>query len=154
MQFSFWLVLQQHCNTSCGQVATWACPLRTILATFLGLQRLHKVELGLLVREPNSENCSDLIIAAPPFWESYHCTRYKLYLSLVKATITHAIYRPDSFVLMLRYCENLKAKRYESTTLNRIVADKSHRVPFIIIFFSIILTILSRDMLKMMEKKR
>ena len=29
---------------------------------------------------------------------------------------------------MLRYCENLNAIRYESTTLNRIVADKSHRV--------------------------
>ena len=39
-----------------------------------------------------------------------------------------AIYRPDSFVLMLRYCANLKAIRYESTCLNRIVADKSHRV--------------------------
>ena len=26
-----------------------------------------------------------------------------------------AIYRPDSFVLMLRYCVNLKAIRYEST---------------------------------------
>ena len=34
----------------------------------------------------------------------------------------------DSFVLMLRYCVNLKAIRYESTSLNRIVADKSHRV--------------------------
>ena len=39
-----------------------------------------------------------------------------------------AIYRPDSFVLMLRYCANLKAIRYESTSLNRIVADKSHFV--------------------------
>ena len=39
-----------------------------------------------------------------------------------------AIYRPDSFVLMLRYCTNLKATRYDSTSLNRIVADKSHRV--------------------------
>ena len=39
-----------------------------------------------------------------------------------------AIYRPDSFVLMLRYCANLKAIRYESTSLNRIVADTSHRV--------------------------
>ena len=39
-----------------------------------------------------------------------------------------AIYRPDSFVLVLRYCENLKAIRYESTSLNRIVADKSHRL--------------------------
>ena len=39
-----------------------------------------------------------------------------------------AIYRPDSFVLMLRYCANLKAIRYELMVLNRIVADKSHRV--------------------------
>ena len=39
-----------------------------------------------------------------------------------------AIYRPDSFVLMLCYCTNLKAVRYESTSLNRIVADKSHHV--------------------------
>ena len=39
-----------------------------------------------------------------------------------------AIYRPDSFVLMLRHCVNLKVIRYESTSLNRIAADKSHRV--------------------------
>ena len=39
-----------------------------------------------------------------------------------------AIYLPDSFVLVLRYCVNLKAIRYESTSFNRIVADKSHRV--------------------------
>ena len=39
-----------------------------------------------------------------------------------------AIYRPDSFVLMPRYCVNLKTIRYESTNLNRIVADKSHSV--------------------------
>ena len=39
-----------------------------------------------------------------------------------------AIYRPDSSVLILRHCVNLKAIRYESTSLNRIVADKSHRV--------------------------
>ena len=38
------------------------------------------------------------------------------------------IYRSDSFVLMQRYCTNLKAIRYESTSLNRIVADKSHGV--------------------------
>ena len=37
-----------------------------------------------------------------------------------------AIYRPDSFVLILRYCANLKAIRYEPTSLNRIRADKSH----------------------------
>ena len=39
-----------------------------------------------------------------------------------------AICHPDSFVLMLRYCANLKAIRYESTILSRIVADKSHHV--------------------------
>ena len=36
--------------------------------------------------------------------------------------------RPDSFVMMLRYCSNLKAIRYESVSLNRIAADKSYRV--------------------------
>ena len=39
-----------------------------------------------------------------------------------------ATYRPDSFVLLLPYCANLKAIRYESTSLNRIVADESHCV--------------------------
>ena len=29
---------------------------------------------------------------------------------------------------MLRYCANLKAIRYKSTNLNRIVANKSYRV--------------------------
>ena len=29
---------------------------------------------------------------------------------------------------MLRNCANLKAIRYESTSLSRVVADKSHRV--------------------------
>ena len=39
-----------------------------------------------------------------------------------------AIYRPESYVFMPRYCTNLKAIRYESTSLNRIVTDKLHRV--------------------------
>ena len=39
-----------------------------------------------------------------------------------------AIYLPDSFVMVLCYCATLKAIRYESTSLNRIVADKSDRV--------------------------
>ena len=46
----------------------------------------------------------------------------------IRLQLHGAIYRPDSFVLMLRHCAHLKAIRYESTTLNRIVADKSHRV--------------------------
>ena len=46
----------------------------------------------------------------------------------VRLQLHGAIYRPYSFVLMLRYWANLKAIRYESTSLNKIVADKSHRV--------------------------
>ena len=46
----------------------------------------------------------------------------------VKATITRSDLSPRFFLLMLRYCANLKAIRYESSSLNRIAADKSHRV--------------------------
>ena len=49
-------------------------------------------------------------------------------LENVRLELHGVIYCPHSFVLMLRYCANLKAIRYESTSLNRIVADKSHRV--------------------------
>ena len=38
------------------------------------------------------------------------------------------ICRPDAFKMMLPYYAKLKAIRYESTNLNRIVADKSHLV--------------------------
>ena len=48
-----------------------------------------------------------------------------------------AIYGPDSFVFMLRYCANLKAIRYETTSFNRIVADKSHRVIAALISFQL-----------------
>ena len=47
---------------------------------------------------------------------------------LLRLQLHGAIYRPDSFVMMLHYCANLKAIRYKSTSLSRIVADKSHRV--------------------------
>ena len=49
-------------------------------------------------------------------------------LTSLRLQLHGAIYRPDSFVSMLRYCANLKAIIYESMSLNRIVADKSHRV--------------------------
>ena len=49
-------------------------------------------------------------------------------LRIVRLQLHGAIYHPDSFVLMLCYCANLKVIRYESASLNRIVADKSHRV--------------------------
>ena len=52
----------------------------------------------------------------------------KLLRNRVRLQLHGAIYRPDSFVLMLRYCANLKAMRYESMSFNRIAADKSHRV--------------------------
>ena len=34
----------------------------------------------------------------------------------------------DSFVFTLGHCQKLKAMRYESASLNRILADKSHRI--------------------------
>ena len=61
--------------------------------------------------------------------------KYKRFTFVHAVTVTRqrlrlhgAIYRPDSFVLLLRYCTNLKAIRNESTSLNRIVAYRSHRV--------------------------
>ena len=53
---------------------------------------------------------------------------HRHYIQQLRLQLHGAIHRPDSFVLMLRYCANLKAIRYESTSLNRIIADKSHRV--------------------------
>ena len=61
----------------------------------------------------------------------YESTTVFFFMTLgnrVRLQLHGAIYRPDSFVLMLCYCANLKAIRYESSSLNRIVADKSHRV--------------------------
>ena len=48
--------------------------------------------------------------------------------SWLRLQLHGTIYRPDSFVLMLRQCANFKAIRYEPTSLNRFVADKWHRV--------------------------
>ena len=39
-----------------------------------------------------------------------------------------AVYHPTSFVLMLRYCANLKAIRYKSMSFNTIIANKLHHV--------------------------
>ena len=54
-------------------------------------------------------------------------TTAKIFLRL-RLQLQGAIYRPDSFVMMPRFYANLKAIRHESTSLNRILADKSHRV--------------------------
>ena len=61
-------------------------------------------------------------VSAPPGWQCTETPRWD------RIQLHVAICRPDSFVLMLRYFANLKAIRYESTILNRIVADKSHSV--------------------------
>ena len=42
------------------------------------------------------------------------------------AAITRCDLSPDSFALMQRYCANLKERRHESTSWDRIVAHKSH----------------------------
>ena len=67
-----------------------------------------------------------LAVAVSEFYQSIAVQLYQL--MLIRLQLHGAIYRPDSFVLMVRYCANLKAIRYESTSLNKIVADKSHRV--------------------------
>ena len=54
--------------------------------------------------------------------------RLNLHFDDVRLQLHGTIYRPNSFVLMLRYCANLKAIRYKSTSLNLIVADTSHLV--------------------------
>ena len=59
-------------------------------------------------------------------WETLR--KFVAFINKVRLQLHGAIYRLDSFVLMARYCANLKAIRYESTSFNRIVADKSHRV--------------------------
>ena len=66
---------------------------------------------------------------------------FTVLLKLIKATTTEivkvgsirlhlhdVIYCPDSFVLMLHYCANLKAVRYKSMSFNRIIADKLHLI--------------------------
>ena len=48
--------------------------------------------------------------------------------SEVRCLRLHCTVQSISLVLMLRYCANLKVIRYESMSLSRIVADKSHSV--------------------------
>ena len=63
---------------------------------------------------------------------SHENTTVSLYPVLIQQCLRlhlhGTIYRPDSFVLMLRYCANLKARRYKSMSFNRIVANKLQHV--------------------------
>ena len=65
----------------------------------------------------------------PPPVETSHGTDESAILIRLRLQLHGAIYyRPYSFVFILRYCANLKAIRHESTSFNRIAANKSHRV--------------------------
>ena len=79
---------------------------------------------GWTIQSPTSRHC---YFCQLKFFKNL-CYRYYLLYYLVMLQLHGAIYRPNSFVLMLHYCVNLKAIRYESTSLNRIVADKSYGV--------------------------
>ena len=46
----------------------------------------------------------------------------------LKTGLHDTICLTDSFVFMLGHCVNFKAIRYESTSVNRIVSNKSHRL--------------------------
>ena len=46
----------------------------------------------------------------------------------IRLQLHDAIYHPDSFILMLCYCANLKVIRYKSMSFNTILANKLHRV--------------------------
>ena len=96
-----------------------------VLEIALSLQHLRSQQVikNYLCHSRTEPNKSQLRrICRPEPNAFYYCK------VLVRLQLHGAIYRPDSFVMMLRYCSNLKAIRYESMTLNRIVADKSHCV--------------------------
>ena len=46
----------------------------------------------------------------------------------IRPHLHDAIYHPDSFVLILHYCANLKVIRYKLTSFNIIIVDKFHYV--------------------------
>ena len=76
------------------------------MANFLSKSTILSIKIKQRDLLSDSKNVSDLI-------------------AYLRLQLHGAIYRPDSFVLMQRYCANLKATIYESTSLKRIVADKS-----------------------------
>ena len=78
----------------------------------------HKVVISLINLSRQSKGVDQIVPRSCRVMLQYN-TQY---------TIHGTIYRPDSIVLMLRYCANLKATKYESMSLDRIVADKSHCV--------------------------
>ena len=72
--------------------------------------------------------CFRVILSPPPPLQKKLSFIVRLPHQKYWATITWCDLSVRFFVLMLRYCANLETIRYESTSLNRIVADKSHRV--------------------------
>ena len=88
----------------------------------------------------NQQNFEDsrkvLAVSVSEFYQSIAAnptlTKWLSLLYVYKETTVSVrlcvIYYPNSFALTLRYCANFKAIRYESRSLNRVVADKSYRV--------------------------
>ena len=91
------------------------------------LERLSAIFDGLVLRMSLLSNCMKSSNSRSRSLFGVH-QFFFLKENNLRLQLHSAIYRPDSFVLVLRYCANLKAIRYESTSFNRIVADKSHRV--------------------------
>ena len=118
--FFLWLVSQRWKNHCKLQETCYNLELQFEMVLKKSLQLLQKVE-------PSSALCNQCKSKMVARQVAKGCAT-RCNLPAIRLRLHGAIYRPDSFVLMLRYCTNLEAIRYEPTTLNRIVADKSHRV--------------------------
>ena len=88
---------------------------------FISAKAKSTLSLSLILSPPTFSNVKRFFV------KSSLILTFLVFLRL-RLQLHGAIYRPDSFVMMLRYCANLKAIRHESTSSNKIVADKSHRV--------------------------
>ena len=96
------------------------------------MTRCSRIVCGCQLWEySNDLDCKEFCVGSIDFIKGRVVSEFTIQLLLInrlRLQLHSAIYRSDSFVIMLRYYANLKAIRYESTSLNRIVADKSHRV--------------------------
>ena len=113
----------QSCTMIYGEFKTWVAEpgggcSPPVLAKFLqNLPFLPQILAFLCLQPPHVPVSPCTFKFTPPSMQKNrpdksHRLRLQLHV---------AIYRLDSFVLILRYCANLKAIRYESTSLNKIV---------------------------------
>ena len=62
------------------------------------------------------------------YWNIKAITIEIMKLGSIRLQLHDVIYRPDSFVLMLHYCTNLKVIRYKSMSFNWIITNELHHV--------------------------